>query len=193
MWNELDGTGRLRRRQLSYKEVALVGGIMFRLSIFFFLCLFLPALVGGQSLAELAKKEKERREKNREHGVEVRLINKGEVTVDEPDDPTPPEEEGKDDTEKPDRQKMEVMWRNRVSEARARILAAREQDDFYRELYLGQGGYYVDGQGDVVIKTLAHLQQLAGDAKTELDEAEQALDDLTERARRENIPPGWLR
>ena len=38
------------------------------------LCLLLPTMGFGQSLGELAKKEKERREKNKEEGKEVLVI-----------------------------------------------------------------------------------------------------------------------
>ena len=53
------------------------------------------------------------------------------------------------------------------------------------------------GLGDAAKKEKArsveHLQGLTAEAKSELDEAERALADLLEDARRAGVPPGWLR
>jgi thiol-disulfide isomerase/thioredoxin len=45
---------------------------------------FLPALALGQSLAEVAKKERERREKNKEKGVETRTVKEREIQRPQP-------------------------------------------------------------------------------------------------------------
>ena len=48
------------------------------------LMLLVPAFAMGQSLAELAKKEKERRDKNKAQGTKVRVISEEELTPETP-------------------------------------------------------------------------------------------------------------
>jgi hypothetical protein len=45
----------------------------------------------------------------------------------------------------------------------------------------------------VVIGSIEQLQGLTARAKADLDEAQEALDDLLQQARRAGVPPGWLR
>ena len=52
----------------------------YRLLATFFLISFIAGLVGAQSLSELAKKEKERRKKNKEKGQETLVITEAELT-----------------------------------------------------------------------------------------------------------------
>ena len=42
-----------------------------------------PLFLGGQSLGEVAKKEKKRREANKEKGVEVRVVAEDEISTEE--------------------------------------------------------------------------------------------------------------
>ena len=51
---------------------------------------FIPALAFGQSLAEVAKKERERREKNKQKGVEARTVEENELNRPQPAPPRPP-------------------------------------------------------------------------------------------------------
>ena len=60
-------------------------------------------------------------------------------------------------------------------------------------MHLSPGEYFVDDQGKVVIRSLGHLRELIAKAKAELDAAEKGLAQLEETARRNNVPPGWLR
>jgi hypothetical protein len=165
----------------------------------------------------VAKKEKERRDKNKQQGVAVREIREDEVdTADEqkPEEPALDSDVDASEVEPWDsdridvkvggdpkapedaegeRRRSEAEWRSRFQAARARVTAAREQVSVLEGLYLGQGGYYVDAQGRTVIESVEELQRLNREAKAELEEAETSLKDLQEEARRAGIPPGWLR
>lgn len=167
----------------------------------------LPALTFGQSLGELAKKEKERRKKNQEQGVKARTITDEQVSTasDTPPPPPPPESSAKtasSDTtaagaattgasSKPPLKEEE--WRYRVAEARTRVQRARERCDYLSGLSLVPGEYYVDEKGNPVISSLGQLQSMVREANAEREAAEKALADLLEEARRAGVPPGWLR
>ncbi len=172
-----------------------------------------PMWLGGQSLGEVAKKEKKRREVNKEKGVGVRVIAEDEISVEgeetegtESTAGTDETEEGSEDTlaltpdsARPnpstasDRQREEALWRSRFSEARARLNAAQERYDALKDLHLVPGEYYVDENGRPLIKSLAQLRRMTEEAETDLNEAKKSLDDLREEARRAGVPPGWLR
>ena len=162
----------------------------------------------SQSLGEIAKREKERRQKNRERGAPVRVIDASEVSVpsqaeteDEPDGSLdePVESEGTTEqrSEAPDpteeRRRLESEWRGRASKARERIERARDRYEHLSGLALVEGQYYVDEEGRPAITSLAQLRQLVREAEEELQAAAQAMEALREEARRAGIPPGWLR
>jgi hypothetical protein len=175
-----------------------------------------PLFVGGQSLGEVAKKEKKRREANKEKGVEVRVVSEDEISTEgeENDDAAlvagPKETDGGSDdalaptvrsvrdrdpgsTSASDRQREEALWRSRFSEARARLNAAQERYDALKDLHLVPGEYYVDENGRPLIRSLAELRRMTEKAEAELNDAKKSLEDLREDARRAGIPPGWLR
>jgi hypothetical protein len=167
-----------------------------------------PTMVMGQSLGELAKKEKKRREKNQEEGVKVRVVDEGEITTEKPEetsaDETTLEGETPSSVAQPknnsraspgatDRQREEAEWRRRIGEARARLKAAEEHYNFLNGLHLVQGEYYVDENGKPVITSLAQLRRMVDEAKVELDSARAAMEKLREEARRAGVPPGWFR
>lgn len=182
---------------------------MSRKQILFVLFWMLPAMATAQSLGELAKKEKKRRDKNKEEGVQVRVVSEREVstvTSDENDLTEASEDEesvGATPTEEPsalspgqsasDRREEELSWRGRVSEARARLEAAQQRYDSLAGLHLSTGEYYVDENGRPVITSLDQLRRMVAEAEAELGAARKALDDLLEGARRAGVPPGWLR
>jgi len=91
------------------------------------------------------------------------------------------------------RRSDENLWRGRVAQARARVERARQKHQTLAGLNLVPGYEYQDAHGRTVIRSVEQLQGMTAAAKAELDAAEKALADLLEEARRENVPPGWLR
>lgn len=87
----------------------------------------------------------------------------------------------------------ETLWRDRVTQARARVDRARQNHQRLAGLNLVPGYEYQDERGRTVIGSVEQLQGMTAAAKAELDAAEKALADLLEEARRANVPPGWLR
>lgn len=179
-----------------------------------FLLLLGASPVVAQSLGAVAKKERERREKNQLEGVPVREFTEEEV-FGPPDDEATDEAEGEAPSERepepePDgtssssateaweresreRRRAETEWRSRVHDARRRVEAARRRRATFDGLHLSVGEYYVDAHGRTMIQSLEHLQRLVREADDEVKAAEAALADLLDEARREGVPPGWLR
>ena len=184
----------------------------------------------SQSLGELAKKERERREKNKNNGVTALEFSETEIFEDDDDDE---EEEGDvndagvegesksdvagdavstsplpnridvavepdDDSERieeesRDRKRQEAEWRNRFHEARERVGLAREQKAVWDGVHYVEGIKLVDENGNVVVESLEDLRRFVAEASQELTDAERALRNLGEEARRAGVPPGWLR
>jgi hypothetical protein len=97
------------------------------------------------------------------------------------------------DQESRDRRRSEAELRSRMQQARAKVSVARERVQFFSELYLAQGERYVDENGNTVVSAPEELQRLTKRAKEDLAAAEKGVTDLQEQARREGVPPGWLR
>lgn len=189
------------------------------------LCLLLllgASPVFAQSLGAVAKKERERREKNKKEGVSAQEFTEEEVfgPADEESEAEVELESSEDvpsdagaesgdrlgsemqagssgdadsERESRERRRSEVEWRSRVHSARARIETAKKRRASLDGLNLSVGEYYVDAQGRTVIQSLEHLQRLVREADEEVVAAEAALKDLLEEARRAGVPPGWLR
>jgi hypothetical protein len=184
---------------------------------FVFFVLVVPVLALGQSLGDIARKEAERREKNKGQGVAAQVIGEDELkqarsardreAVDEGTDssrtseaPVPPvtagmelslpERSTKDESEQ--RRRQEHEWRSRAAQAEARVKAAKQRYEQMQSMHLTLGEYYEDSKGRV-ISTPEQLQKMTARAKAELEAAEKALEDLRDSARRAGIPPGWLR
>jgi len=170
--------------------------------------LLLPSLAAGQSLAEAARKEKERRKRNREAGVEARVVteedlkNASGTLANDPDDapavvsgavPKRKAPGATRDSESRKREDQKELWRKRAAQARARVEKARKTHETLASMHLAPGEYYVDEQGKVLVRSLDHLRELVAKAKTELAAAEKGLEQLEEDARRQSVPPGWLR
>jgi hypothetical protein len=180
-----------------------------------------PARSQAQSLGSVAKKERQRREKNKEKGVVSREFTE-EVTDKKKDDAgeTAAGEESSDkksdadlpsplsnlgpatdadtkdrdsEQENRDRRRSEAEWKARMQQARQNISTARERVQFFSDLYLAQGERYVDENGNTVVSTPAQLQSMTRKAKEDLAAAEKAYQDLQEEARHAGVPPGWLR
>jgi hypothetical protein len=210
--------------------------------------LLIAPMVFAQSLADVARKERKRRERNRSEGVVVHEYVPEEDTVASGDGDPGEEESGEEgassadvdgfggeadaasrpyipsrvdvdvdvdadagsasqssrsaegtngrqrlDEERRERQRQETEWRARVRRARARVEQARARRQALDELYLVEGEMYVDENGKPVIESLDQLRRLVREADEELAAAERALADLQEEARRQGVPPGWLR
>jgi hypothetical protein len=165
--------------------------------------LLVPVLAVGQSLGDVARREKERRDDNRKRGERPTLVIGDIGQIEEGEEPTPvlgtapaqeqqaePEQRTSNET---DRAQQEMEWRRRSSEARERIKEARKRYELLGKLHLSTGAYYVDENNEPVITSVEQLQTMAREAKTELDAATEARRKLREDARRLNVPPGWVR
>jgi hypothetical protein len=170
------------------------------------LLLALPSLAAGQSLADVARKEAERRKKNKEAGIKAPVFTDADKPRTEegaaakpsesPSPPTVPpatttESSGRNEAD--ERAQKEQMWRSRKAAAVARRDEAKRSYERLNELWLAPGETYVDDQGRTVIRDLEQLRGMIARAKAEWDAAEKAIVDLEEDARRAGALPGWLR
>lgn len=169
----------------------------------------LPVPGAAQSLGAAARKEEERRQRNKEKGVKAPLFDDSKITKKDPAAPAPaappgatgvaapapagsPAPDGSD-LESEQRKQQEEMWRGRMTAARARRDEAKKRHDYLNSLWLGPNEYYVDDRGQVLVRDVEHLRQLIAQAKSEWDAAEKAIGDLEDSARRAGALPGWLR
>jgi len=173
----------------------------------------LPALAGGQSLGDAAKKERERRDKLRQAGSSARTLTQEDLATTKArlaNDPNQPVAGEKGEASKqPARESPggrnadgpeaaspkggEEYWRGRVAQARGRVAAAqRRYDAFQRMIRLGQPGAY-DENGNRVIYSIYQMKEKADAAAAELASAQAALENVLEEGRRAGAQPGWLR
>jgi hypothetical protein len=179
-----------------------------------FCLLALPALASGQSLAETAQKERQRREKLHKEGVAARTVTdddlssaKGELAnqpgaaeseAEKPAERKASESAGRSEdsarrAEENERKRKESYWRTRAAEARRRLAVAEARyRDLDRQIRIGQPLRY-DENGRRTIYSQQQMKEMADEAEAELAEAKQALDDLLEAARHAGALPGWLR
>jgi len=98
---------------------------------------------------------------------------------------------------KPEDQKDETWWRNRILQARE---AQRRAESFAAALQSQINGLTTDfvnrddpyqraKLADNRLKALGELQRVTG----EIEQAKKDITDIEEEARRANVPPGWLR
>jgi type IV secretory pathway VirB10-like protein len=174
--------------------------------------LVLPHLAGAQGLGDASKKEKDRREQGK--APKAKTYTQDELATLPPvandpsataSDSAPPPAVGSGAPIFPsDRAPLggasgdkargtEAQWRTRVARAQARVDQARKAHETLAGMNLVPGYEYVDKTGRTVIHSIEDLQKLTARAKAELDAAEKAVADLLEDARREGVPPGWLR
>ena len=170
---------------------------------------WLPGPVAAQSMAEAARKEAERREKNKKAGVKAKAYGDADLPssgtppaaggVDKPPaatlapEPSTPRSESGADDEAEQRRQDETRWRARVAEATAKRDQAKAFYDWASTLSLAQGEVYVDNNDRVVVNGIDDLRAKIAKAKARWDAAEEALARLLEEARRAGVPPGWLR
>lgn len=180
----------------------------------------LPAFAPAQSLGDAARKEQERRRRVVAAGEKARVITDSELnagratpsakaaegaaatgsakhksnvdTAPESAAGSPPSDgQASDDNS---RLAQEDLWRQRMQEARNRVEQARRRHEYLSTLVMVPGKYYVDADDRrPVITSTEQLQQLTAAALADVKAAEQAQDELEERARRAGVPPGWLR
>jgi len=170
--------------------------------------LLFPALVFGQSLGDVARQEKERRDGNRERGEKAQLVVGDIGAAGENGDAPRPALVGITSTETPpspddaasprastegDLAQQEMEWRRRNSEARERSKEARKRYELLSKLHLTTGSYYVDSNNEPIITSVEQLQGMVARAQAEFDAATQALTQLRNDARRAGVPPGWVR
>lgn len=172
-------------------------------------CVPVAAAYAQPSLAELAKKEQERRKAVKTEG---KVYSNKDLPVSAapasttaaplpPPTPTPaeakPAESPKAESPKIDEQKTEAWWRTRMAQARealrrAEIFAealqtringlsndASNRDDPYQRVKIGE-----DRQ-----KAVAELARVTAEAA----QAKKEIADIEEEARQGGLPPGWIR
>jgi hypothetical protein len=185
--------------------------------------LLIPALAASQSLGDAARKEAERRKKAQAAGTPAPVLGEEELSSmrekrakesqppldvqppqERPSEPLPAAspastiaEEGRgtdnSDREREDRAAEEARWRARVAAAAATLDRSRQVYERLKDQTLVTGQYLVDPTGRPIATSPQQLQHLVAQAKEEYEAAQKALDDLFEAARREGVPPGWLR
>jgi hypothetical protein len=140
--------------------------------------LLLPACLLGQSLGEVAQKEKERRKQVEAaaspapvFGNDSLATTKGQIASD-PGAPIPPP----DHVQGPQGMGDEAAWRARYRAAAARLEKAQ-----------------IQLQKVVVLPRMTAAGNPLEKAKAAVTDAQKALDDLSEEARKAGIPPGWVR
>ncbi len=164
-----------------------------------------PAAAFAQGLGDASKKEKQRKAKSAT--TAKTYTEEGLQDL----DPVANEEDAKRPAESPaavsrrsstprrrsgersSRLEEEEKWRARVREAQARVAEERAVYEHWARQSLVPGYELVDEDSRIVAGTVEELQAITARAKARLEAAEKALEDLRERARREGVPPGWLR
>jgi hypothetical protein len=171
------------------------------------LCLFASsAEIRGQSLADAAKKEQERREKAKQAGAASKPLTEEDLQTTKgkiANDPT----KGSVGTAAPlvpyqgdtrssateDLGKKEAFWRSRYAAAKARLNdAEKRRSASQMAIHAGQP-LMTDATGRRVAYTNGQLKQIADAADAELAAARQAMDTLMGEAGRAGALPGWFR
>jgi hypothetical protein len=164
----------------------------------------LPSPVPAQSMGEAAAKERERRKRAKQAGEAAAPVitekelksNRGQL-ANEPDAApaarSSPPAAATSSAGTDARAVQEQKWRSRAAQLRARVDSAREQHEYWQAQHVTIGEYYVDEKGRTIARSAEDLQRIVAKAKAALDAAERGLADFEELARRESIPPGWLR
>ncbi len=130
------------------------------------LAMVLPALVSAQSLGQVAEKEKERRKQHEKTGAKAPVISEEELKSNKGRLANDPSEPG----------------------------AATPGTTSTAPITPPSGRDVVDTRtGKTLVRDKEQLQRLVAEAKASMVAAQKALDDLEESARRQSIPPGWLR
>ena len=160
------------------------------------------ALAQGPSLAEIARKEQERRKTQKPPGKTYTNKDLPESAQGKTAPPAPPAAaEAKPPTDKPaagqENEKDETWWRTRINQAReelrrnevfAEALQTRINSlsaDFVNRDDPAQRALVADDRN----KALAELARV----KSEIERGKKQIEDIEEEARKAGVPPGWLR
>lgn len=162
--------------------------------------------VAADSLADVAKKEKERRAKLK--STQTRTYTNKDIedfiakngtsngTIDSSDGSNPSATDATatpEDTSSTDinSEKNEQAWRQRFDDAQKKIDDAQKKYDDARAN--AAGDVYTNNGVDLLTGASGKRQSAADQAKQDLENAQKALDDLQEQARQNGVPPGWVR
>jgi hypothetical protein len=179
------------------------------------ICLLaLPALAGGQSLGDTAKKERDRREKLRQTGASSRELTEADLATTKGQLANDPNAEaaqigsgeasqksGRATTSGQQRTGSEAMpsqtgeeyWRDRIAVARNRVAEAERRNlVLQRQVLFGQPVRH-DKNGRRVIYSIHTMKERADVAAADLASAKKALEDVLEEGRRSGAQPRWLR
>ncbi len=176
-----------------------------------------PALASGQSLGEVAQKERERRQKLKASGASAEVVtdeslkaNKGSLANDpgaaQPSSPptaeraAPAAGNAAKPTPRPPAPVppgapvvSEQEWRGRALETRRRIADRQRRYDYVSTLRLPPDELFIGAGGQRVAASPENIQKAITEAQLQLDTAKRDLEDLQDEARRQNVPPGVLR
>jgi hypothetical protein len=163
--------------------------------------LLLPLSSRAESLADAAKREKERREHNKETGVQVREIGPEEMAeYAEPSKPTAtgtrdggnaPRASSSSDSGGTTKSGSEAYWRGRVRSAQAAVDHAQKAYDSAMNETPFTGP--TDAWGRISPANVRATELRREAARTALEAAKKAQSDLAEEARQAGALPGWLR
>ncbi len=179
----------------------------------FITVIFIVDTIYAQSLAEIAKKEKERREKIKTPGkvitnetIQDHLQGKGNVpgTLEQGSEEATSEESG-EKTESKETGAGEITdlegntesyWRNRIRSAQQRITDLEKQvDNIQSKLNALQMSFYTiddPNQRQLLNTEIDKAFEELAQAKADLENAKQELEDTREEGRRKGALPGWI-
>jgi hypothetical protein len=162
------------------------------------------ALLSGQSLADAAKKEEERRKTVKAAGKVYTNKDLGSLPPDGAAPPPKPAEPtdaaAAKETEKPAEKepvKDQAYWAARMNELRTQVQRDQTYVDALQTRVNSLSADFVNrddpAQRSVIAnerqKSIAELDRL----KAQIEAGKKAIADLEEEARRAGVPPGWLR
>jgi hypothetical protein len=162
------------------------------------------ALLSGQTLADAAKKEEERRKTVKAAGKVYTNKDLGTPPADgaapPPPKPAEPTAGAAKDTEKPAEKepvKDQAYWAARMNELRSQLQRDQTYVDALQTRVNSLSADFVNrddpAQRAVIAnerqKSIAELERL----KAQIEAGKKAIADLEEEARRAGVPPGWLR
>jgi hypothetical protein len=188
------------------KKIALIAGVLA-------VVVARTAAPDAPSLAEVARKEAERREKAKKGGTPARPLTEEDLasakgtlastpagkgspapsTAATKDAPGPRVSRMPDDPAPEEAARGESYWRARAGAARARVdQAQRRLDMIQRMIRFGQPGQLGEN-GRITIYSAQDMKAMADAAAADVATAQAELESVLEEGRRAGALPGWLR